>query len=261
VPSLKKEVTLTRNVRDPKKLKVAPDTADVRAVLERVALHPEFTLSRRELIRYVLAEPGKRAKEVQELLRLDEVESVRALLQKIANASEKEASTFSTIRDNAGAALRGALVLTKLSATDILVAANEKRAILGLPPIPALEPNTSIKDGVVSTAAAGATARVSKAHAKADLVHIGERLAALRSADFTSSIAAASKAAGELAKDEQFLQTASREDSYAQRSLTSTTSSVRSATRLGNPMSFAGTCHRNSSASHPSPGSEKPLRK
>jgi hypothetical protein len=51
VPSLKKEVTLTRSVRDPKKLKVSPDTPAVRAVLERVALHPEFTLSRRELIR------------------------------------------------------------------------------------------------------------------------------------------------------------------------------------------------------------------
>jgi len=211
VPSLQKEVTITRSVREAKKPKVVPDTPEVRAVLERVALHPEFTLSRRELIRYVLAEPGKRAKEVQELLRLDEVESVRALLQKIANASEREANTIAEMRDSAAAALRGALVLTKLSAADIVTAANEKRAMLSLPPVPALEANTSIKDGVVSAAAAVPTARVAKAHAKADIAQIRERLDSLSSAEFSSVVADAVAASSDLTKDEHFLQTASRE--------------------------------------------------
>jgi DNA repair exonuclease SbcCD ATPase subunit len=207
VPSLQKEVTITRSVREAKKPKVVPDTPEVRAVLERVALHPEFTLSRRELIRYVLAEPGKRAKEVQELLRLDEVESVRALLQKIANASEREANTIAEMRDSAAAALRGALVLTKLSAADIVTAANEKRAMLSLPPVPALEANTSIKDGVVSAAAAVPTARVAKAHAKADIAQIRERLDSLSSAEFSSVVADAVAASSDLTKDEHFLQT------------------------------------------------------
>jgi DNA repair exonuclease SbcCD ATPase subunit len=64
IPSLKKDVTITRAVKDAKTARITPDDPDVRAVLANVALHPEFALSRRELIRYVLAEPGKRAKEV-----------------------------------------------------------------------------------------------------------------------------------------------------------------------------------------------------
>ena len=42
-------------------------------------------LSRRELIRYVLATPGKRNEEVQALLHLDRIEEVRANLLKISN--------------------------------------------------------------------------------------------------------------------------------------------------------------------------------
>jgi hypothetical protein len=83
IPSLKKDATITRTVGDYRKPTILPETPDIQAVFAKVALHPEFALSRREIIKYVLAEPGKRAREVQELLRLDEVERLRALLQRL----------------------------------------------------------------------------------------------------------------------------------------------------------------------------------
>src|ERR1051326_2368232 len=86
IPSLKKDATILRKVRDHKKPTITPLDADIQTVFATVALHPEFALSRREIIKYVLAEPGKRAREVQELLRLDEVDALRATLQRIANA-------------------------------------------------------------------------------------------------------------------------------------------------------------------------------
>jgi recombinational DNA repair ATPase RecF len=211
IPSLNKTVTISRAVKDAKRLKVDPDSPTVRAVLDRVALHPEFTLSRRELIRYVLAEPGKRAKEVQELLRLDEVESIRGLLQRIANTAEKEATTLAGVRDGAAAALRGALTITRLTAMEILTAANERRALLSLPAIPGLEANTSIKDGVISTAAVPAT-RVSKPHARAETAQLRETLAALVAPEFVSLVAGAVSAVSELRRNEQFLKSASREE-------------------------------------------------
>ena len=70
IPSLGKDVVLKRPVKDAKSPIITPDTPEVRALLAQVALHPELVLSRRELIRYVLSEPGKRSKEVQALLRL-----------------------------------------------------------------------------------------------------------------------------------------------------------------------------------------------
>lgn len=141
IVSLNKEATIVRTVKDCKNPKISPDTAEVRAAFAKVSLHPEFALSRRELIRYVLAEPGKRAKEVQELLRLDEVESLRALLQKITNASDKESKMRKSMREEASAALQRALNLTKLSSSAVVNAANEKRKILSLSDIVVLEAN------------------------------------------------------------------------------------------------------------------------
>jgi hypothetical protein len=211
IPSLGTEATLTRSVRDAKKLLISPDKPEIRAVLKSVELHPEFTLSRRQLIKYVLSEPGKRAKDVQELLRLDEVESVRTLLQRITNASERDVLTLRGAADQASSALRSALTLVKINAADILAVANEKRRLLSLPAITVLEANTSIKDGVISGVTPGSPAAVSKAHAKAEISELHESLEALTQPEFSSGLATAKLEAGELTKDEEFLKEASRE--------------------------------------------------
>lgn len=64
IPSLGgKKATITRSVKSPRAPKIVPADADVLAVFEQVQKHPEFCLSRREIIKYVLAEPGARASE------------------------------------------------------------------------------------------------------------------------------------------------------------------------------------------------------
>ena len=90
LPASKKTAIIVRNLKDPKVIQITPADEEIAAAIMHVELHPEIVLSRRELIRYVLATPGDRAKEVQALLRLDQVEQVRANLQKIANALEKQ---------------------------------------------------------------------------------------------------------------------------------------------------------------------------
>ncbi len=180
IPSLKKDATIFRSVKDAKNPTLTPNDPDVRAVFAKVAMHPEFALSRRELIRYVLAEPGKRAKEVQELLRLDEVEALRVLFQKIANASDRDVKLLKSARDDSATALQRALNLAKVTAATILTATNEKRAALSLPPISALEANTSIKDGIISAAAATQPSKVAKGHAKADLEALRTKLTGIQ---------------------------------------------------------------------------------
>jgi DNA repair exonuclease SbcCD ATPase subunit len=86
---LNKEATITRTVKAPNKPTIIPDDADVKAAMEHISQHPEFVLSRRELIQYVLAEPSKRSEEVQALLRLEKIEALRGTLQKICNAENK----------------------------------------------------------------------------------------------------------------------------------------------------------------------------
>jgi len=212
IPSLNTEATIIRSVKDAAKPSIKPNSPEVRAIFDRVALYPEFVLSRRELIRYVLAEPGKRNQEVQELLKLEQIESLRKTLQKIANACERDATTQKANKVRCGEQLRVALGIGKLSAADILTTANEKRAILGLPPFQALEATTSLKDGIVTTGSSSEPTKVSKANALALLDALSVKLKNLSSESFGEACASATQAVSALAKDEQLLKSSSKSD-------------------------------------------------
>src|SRR3546814_5960270 len=78
IPSLNgKKVTIHRVVKTAANPVITHADPDVIAALEAVQLHPEFVLSRRELIRYVISKQGDRALEFQALLRLNDVEKLR----------------------------------------------------------------------------------------------------------------------------------------------------------------------------------------
>lgn len=71
--SLGKSATITRKVSAPRKPKIVPADPDVKAALEEIADHPEITLSRREILRFILIEPAKRSEEIQTILELEEI--------------------------------------------------------------------------------------------------------------------------------------------------------------------------------------------
>lgn len=179
LPALKKTATLTRNLKDPKVVKITPADADIAAAIKHVELHPEIVLSRRELIRYVLATPGNRAKEVQALLRLDQVEQVRASLQKIANALEKQITPLDGSSKQARESFLRVTGLTDMGKEVVLAAANARRALLGLAPITEFTSTTSLKDGLAAKTAE--TQRIAKAQAVADIKAVRDALAVLES--------------------------------------------------------------------------------
>jgi DNA repair exonuclease SbcCD ATPase subunit len=80
-----KSVTITRKVKDPNKPKIEPADEDVKAVLAEIADHPEITLSRREILRFILVEPTKRSEEIQTILKLDEIGETRSALNAAQN--------------------------------------------------------------------------------------------------------------------------------------------------------------------------------
>jgi len=211
IPSLDgKTARITRTVKAAGSPTITPADPDVIAAFESVNLHPEFVLSRRELIRYVLSEPGQRSKEVQSLLRLDDIEKLRATLQKIANACTKEVPALERAEADAARNLASALNVPQLSRASILAAVNPHRELLGLAPFTDLEASTSVKDGM-ATAATGAVARVPKVQAGADLTSLKETLEGLQTDDFKRVCASAAAAAAELGKDAASLEGLSRE--------------------------------------------------
>lgn len=188
IPSLSKTVTIERSPKTPAAAHVTPSDPAVLDVLKQVEAHPEIVLSRRELIRYVLATPGKRAEEVQALLHLDQVEQVRVGLQKIANNCEKQLAPLRTTATQARDNLLRALGMSELTKEKALAAANAQRVILGLPALADLTETTSFKDGM-ATPGPPQPQRIPKAQALADIRAAREALAEIISLPTTTRVA------------------------------------------------------------------------
>ncbi len=176
IPSLGKTVTIERSLKTPAAATVTPSDSAVLQVLRQVKAHSEIVLSRRELIRYVLATPGKRAEEIQALLHLDQVEQVRVGLQKIANSCGRQLVPLGTAVGEAGHKLLRAIEIPELITEKVLAAANAQRAILGLPALLDLAETTSLKDGMAMPVLAQPQ-RIPKAQALADIQATRDALA------------------------------------------------------------------------------------
>jgi len=182
IPSLSKTVDIERSLKNPATAQVAPADPAVLEVLRQVEAHPEIVLSRRELIRYVLATPGKRAEEVQALLHLDQVEQVRVGLQKIANACERQLVPLGTAVTLARENLLRALGISELVKEKVLATANAQRMSLSLPALMDLTETTSLKDGM-ATPGPAQPQRIPKAQTLADIRATREDLAEIGSDD------------------------------------------------------------------------------
>lgn len=210
IPALgNKKAQIRRTVKAVTTPEITPADRDVIAALESVNLHPEFVLSRRELIRYVLSEPGQRSKEVQSLLRLDDIEKLRSVLQKIANACAKDLPRLERAENDRITELLPLLGATQLSKKAVLDAVNPCRELLGLQPLADLDETTSVKEGLISTTAASAR-HVPKTQAATDLLKLREALDALQHDNFAQACTTANTHAAELGKDADSLTGLSR---------------------------------------------------
>ena len=212
IPSLRgRKATIRRTVKAVSAPTITPNDPDVLAAFANVKLHPEFVLSRRELIRYVLSEPGQRSKEVQALLRLDDIEKLRTVLQKISNACTRELPALERTEKEAVTHLLTALGIAQLSKSSVLGAVNPKRVLLGLPELTALEATTSVKDGLATASASVMLTRVPKIQATGDLATLKAALEKLTSGAVAELCVAVEAAAAELSKDTASIDAVSRE--------------------------------------------------
>ena len=214
IPSLSKTVTIERNLKTPADAHVTPSDPAVLEVLGQVRAHPEIVLSRRELIKYVLATPGKRADEVQALLHLDQVGQVRVGLQKIANNCDKQLTPLGTEVTQARENLLRALGMSELTKDNVLAAANAQRSILGLPALADLTGSISLKDGM-ATPTPAKPQRIPKAQALADIRAAREALAEITSVTTTTRVAEVTADLTALANDPAVAAGVKRETFYA----------------------------------------------
>jgi DNA repair exonuclease SbcCD ATPase subunit len=152
LPSLGKTATITRKVNAPKKPKIEPADPAIVAVLEQVADHPEITLSRREILRFILVEPTKRSEEIQTILKLDQIGQTRSALNaaknKLSAAQKTAAAQVQAARD----ALLTHLGIPALKLGDLLAEVNKRRAALAASTIAELTADTRLDAGLSETA-------------------------------------------------------------------------------------------------------------
>ncbi len=150
IPSLGKVVSIRRSVKNPKKVEIEPADPAVKAVVAELETHPEFALSRREIVKYIITPPGQRSIDVQTLLRLEHIERLRKSLTTLRNKRKGEADEEERSRVKAEADLKTALKLDRLDRKPVLEKVNEKRQILGLLELTELTKDTSFNSGVAA---------------------------------------------------------------------------------------------------------------
>ena len=152
VPELEKSAVLTRNVENTRGFSLEPDDAEIRGIIEEVADHPELTLTRREIIKYIIVEAGQRSKEIQELLKLESIGQTRGVLKTALNRLSAVARQAKSALGNAGDALRRHLGVATLRQEDILEAINSSRQTLGLSEITDLAMDSAFTAGTMQVA-------------------------------------------------------------------------------------------------------------
>jgi hypothetical protein len=155
LPGLGKSASITRLVSSPKKPKIVPADVDVKAVLAEIADHPEVTLSRREILRFILVEPTKRSEDIQSILKLDEIGQTRNALNtaqnKVQGAQRTAEAQVLASRD----ALLLHLQIPTLRTEDLVGAVNERRRVLGLPELTELTADSRLDADLASSGKAG----------------------------------------------------------------------------------------------------------
>ena len=152
VPELDQSVVLTRNVKNPQAFVLDPDEPEIRSVIEEVADHPELTLTRREIIKYIIVEAAQRSKEIQGLLKLESIGQTRAVLKTALNKLTDAARQAKSTLGAAEQALRRHLDLIAALPEGILAAINPHRQTLGLGEITSLAPDIDFTAGTLEEA-------------------------------------------------------------------------------------------------------------
>lgn len=162
-----KDVTITRSVKRQNKPTIEPNEPDIIAEVEELTRHPEFALSRREIAKYIMTSASKRASDVQNLLRLSEIDRIGKALNTAANKEKSSADQKRAALDMARRDFLSALGVEEPNSDLILTAINERREVLGLDPLAALDEGIDITAGLQGDQ--GAETTVAKSVAKADV--------------------------------------------------------------------------------------------
>jgi energy-coupling factor transporter ATP-binding protein EcfA2 len=144
----KRAVKLKRTVTAPSQLitdgKASPVLADL---LARVGRSKHHLLSRREILKYILAQPSARHEQVGALMQLDAIEDLRKELQGAAKKGREDLKALKGSVQRYEGSVLSCVKPAALDLAQVLAVVNAHRAVLGALPIAALE-EAQVRGGV-----------------------------------------------------------------------------------------------------------------
>jgi RecF/RecN/SMC family protein len=150
IPDLAKSATITRKFKTPSKVEISPSDDDIEAILKEVSVHPEIALSRRDIIRFILVESGKRSTEIQALLKLDRIGDTRRTLNTVYKRLRTKNNNAEANIISASDTLKLHLQVEDLTSETLLDIVNNNRKILDLTKINELKPETKVDEGIAN---------------------------------------------------------------------------------------------------------------
>ena len=151
IDGVEEPIPIERKMSNPKKLIIPSDTDErVKNALD-IAAKGELILSRAEILKYIAAEAGERAKEIQAILDLSSVEEIRKSFVTIKREADRELQTASSNYKASKSQISTALSIDAFSSENVLEEVNKNRKIIKGEPIAALE-TKKIKSGIKTPA-------------------------------------------------------------------------------------------------------------
>jgi len=144
LPGLKEPVELERCMAHPATLKYEKSVASHLKPIITLAQRGQYVLTRRDILKYITAEAGTRAQEIQELLNITEIEAIRKALVRAQNDLDKELQAAKRDVDKAKGAVNATVQEKTFRRDVVLEVVNQNRAVLGGKPISILH-STQLK--------------------------------------------------------------------------------------------------------------------
>jgi recombinational DNA repair ATPase RecF len=139
IPGLDKLVEIKRCIANPKKLEFENEFKETLAPIIDLAKRGQYILTRREILRYITAQPNDRATAIQTLLNIKEIENIRKRLVKIRGDFLKEFDTAKSKLEDHKMAIVETIQSTSFDERIILDFINENRKLLSGAPLSSLD--------------------------------------------------------------------------------------------------------------------------
>jgi len=150
IPSYPEPIEIKRCMLNPGNLEYSdPKAKPYLDPILSIAARGQHVLTRREILKYITAEAGNRAQEIQTILDIREIEDIRKVLVRVENVCENDFDGAKKALTIAAGEITSNVGIKSFEVETILQWVNGKRALLGAVPITALK-STELKTKVVA---------------------------------------------------------------------------------------------------------------